>query len=61
MNNREVWERVQAGDYEGERMVAGTVRASIFPEYAEGVAEGLARYYREARVQDGGRRKRSGQ
>jgi N-acetylmuramoyl-L-alanine amidase len=54
MNNREVWERVQAGDYEGERAVAGTLRASIFREYAEGVAEGLARYYRQTRGKRGG-------
>jgi hypothetical protein len=54
MNNREVWERVQAGDYEGERVVAGTLRASIFREYAEGVAEGLARYYRQVRGKGGG-------
>ena len=41
MNNREVWERIQAGDYEGEREVAGSVRPSIFREYADAVAEGV--------------------
>ena len=41
MNSREVWERIQAGDYEGEREVAGSRRASIFREYAEAVAEGV--------------------
>jgi len=46
MNNREVWERVQAGDYDGERVVAETLRPSIFREYAEAVAEGVAQYYR---------------
>jgi len=49
MNNREVWERVQAGEYDGDRMVAGSLRASIYREYAEAVAEGLAGYYRTAR------------
>ena len=41
MNNREVWERIQAGDYEGEREVAGSRRASIYREYADAVAEGV--------------------
>lgn len=41
MNNREVWERIQAGDYEGEREVAGSIRPSIFREYADAVAEGV--------------------
>jgi hypothetical protein len=49
MNNREVWERVQAGDYDGERVVAGSLRASIFREYSEGVAEGFAQYFRDRR------------
>jgi len=42
MNSRETWERVQAGDYEGERMVAGSVRRSLCREYADATAEGLA-------------------
>ncbi len=45
MNNREVWERIQAGDYEGEREVAGSRRASIFREYAEAVAEGVREFF----------------
>lgn len=49
MNNREVWERIQAGDYEGERVVAGSLRPSLFREYAESVAAGLVGYYRTAR------------
>ena len=49
MNNREVWARVQAGDFEGERVVAGTLRPSLCREYAESVAEGLAQYFRKAR------------
>jgi hypothetical protein len=42
MNSQEIWERVQAGDYEGERVVAGSLRKSICREYADAVAEGLA-------------------
>jgi hypothetical protein len=42
MNSSEVWERVQAGDYEGERLVAGRMRKSLCREYADAVADGLA-------------------
>lgn len=41
MNSQEIWERVQAGDYEGEKLVAGAVRPSLIREYADSVAEGL--------------------
>jgi N-acetylmuramoyl-L-alanine amidase len=41
MNNRDVFERVQAGDYDGEKIVAGKKRASLTREYAGGVAAGL--------------------
>ena len=50
MNSVEDHERIQAGDYEGERMVAGKMRPSIFREYADCVALGLERYYRGKRV-----------
>jgi hypothetical protein len=43
MNSREIWERVQAGDYEGERVVGGTLRKNLCKEYADAVAEGMAR------------------
>lgn len=46
MNNREVFERIQAGDYTGKRVVAGKSRPSIYREYADSLAEGLVRYYR---------------
>jgi N-acetylmuramoyl-L-alanine amidase len=49
MNNQEVYQRVAAGDYEGEREVAGAMRKSLIREYADGVAEGLREYYAEAR------------
>jgi hypothetical protein len=45
MNSREVHARIQAGDYEGLRMVAGRKRPSIFREYADGLADGLIAYY----------------
>ena len=48
MNNREVWERIQAGDYEGEREVAGSRRPSIFREYADAVAAGVHSLFEKA-------------
>lgn len=50
MNSRDAYARIQAGDYEGVREIRGTKRESIFHEYARGVAEGLAAYYRAART-----------
>lgn len=50
MNSPEVVERVQAGDYEGTRLVAGAERKSIYREYAEAVANGLAEYVRGGRT-----------
>jgi hypothetical protein len=41
MNSKEVFARVQAGDYEGLKEVAGKKRPSIFREYVEGVVKGL--------------------
>lgn len=49
MNSREVFERIQAGDYEGTRPVAGAERPSIFREYADAVAEGLVHHYKDRR------------
>lgn len=49
MNNQEVYDRIQAGDYDGEVTVAGKSRMSIFREYAHGVAEGLRAYYAATR------------
>jgi hypothetical protein len=45
MNSREDHERIQAGDYDGLREVAGKPRPSIFREYAAAAADGLERYY----------------
>jgi hypothetical protein len=50
MNSEVVWERVQAGDYEGEQMIGGEMRRSIFREYADAVAEGLRDYYTKTRA-----------
>lgn len=49
MNSRDGFARIQAGDYDGMREINGTQRKSIFREYADGVADGLAEYYRNAR------------
>lgn len=49
MNNELTWERVQAGDYEGEFLIGGVMRKSIFREYADGVVEGLTEYYAKER------------
>ena len=50
MNSEPVWKRVQMGDYSGEKLLDGVPRKSLTNEYASGVTEGLARYYRKVRV-----------
>ena len=49
MNSREGFERIQAGDYEGTRNIAGVERKSIFREYADSVRDGLVEYYSKTR------------
>ena len=49
MNSHEVFERIQAGDYEGTRPINGVERPSIYREYVDSVVEGLVEYYRGAR------------
>jgi N-acetylmuramoyl-L-alanine amidase len=49
MNSKDVFARIQAGDYEGTRSVNGIERKSIFREYADSVADGLVDYYSKAR------------
>jgi hypothetical protein len=49
MNSNDVFARIQTGDYEGMRNVNGVGRKSIFSEYADSVADGLAHYYSKAR------------
>ena len=53
MNSKEVFARIQAGDYEGMRNVNGLERKSIFREYADSVVDGLVDYYSKARGKDG--------
>ncbi len=48
MNQAETLARLLAGDYPGERRVAGRLRVSIYREYADCVAEGLVDAYRPA-------------
>lgn len=45
MNNAEVIERLNTGDYEGMAPVAGKERISIFREYAGGVTAGLKDFF----------------
>jgi N-acetylmuramoyl-L-alanine amidase len=45
MNSREVFQRVQAGDYQGKKKVAGALRPSIYREYADAITAGLVNYY----------------
>ncbi len=49
MNSKDAFARIQAGDYDEIRSVSGVDRKSIFREYADSVADGLAAYYRKAR------------
>ena len=45
MNSKDAFARIQAGDYDGEKEINGVRRKSIFREYADSVADGLADYY----------------
>ena len=49
MNSNDAFARIEAGDYDGTKEINGVQRKSIFREYADSVAEGLADYYRTAR------------
>lgn len=49
MNSVDGFARIQAGDYEGTRLVNGLERPSIYREYVDGVVEGLVEYYKAAR------------
>jgi len=49
MNSTIDYPRLQAGDYAGLREVGGKLQESIFREYADAVAEGLAKHYTFAR------------
>ena len=45
MNNRIVYQRLLAGDYDGTRNFNGKPYTSIFREYADCVAQGLVKAY----------------
>ena len=45
MNSRNVFARIQAGDYDGRRNFGGVQRKSIYREYADSVVDGLLAYY----------------
>lgn len=45
MNNGDVHARVQAGEYQGTKMIGGKERESIYREYVRGVVDGLVAYY----------------
>ncbi len=49
MNNQEVYERIQLGDYEGSKEVNGRNVKSIYREYADSVTEGILSYYKSNR------------
>ncbi len=49
MNSREVFDRIQAGDYDGTRNFNGVERKNIFREYSDSVVDGLVEYYSKAR------------
>src|SRR6266513_4837005 len=49
MNSKDGFARIQAGDYDGTKQINGVDRKSIFREYADSVAEGLAEYYSKTR------------
>ncbi len=50
MNSNDAFARIEAGDYEGTREINGMPRPSIFHEYAQAVADGLAEYCRTIRL-----------
>ncbi|HVE15131.1 MAG TPA: N-acetylmuramoyl-L-alanine amidase [Chthoniobacterales bacterium] len=45
MNSHAVFDRVQAGDYDGKKYVGGKMQKSIYREYADGIIDGLVDYY----------------
>ena len=47
MNSKPVFDRVQLGDYAGVKSIDGVERKSLYREYADAVAEGVAGYFAE--------------
>ncbi len=50
MNNKEVHDRVQLGNYEGTKPINGVQKKSIYHEYADAVALALQEYYLDHRI-----------
>ncbi len=58
MNSTIDYHRIQAGDYDGLREINGKMQPSIFREYADALAKGLASHYlqhRNSQPQSGGK------
>ena len=53
MNSREVFARIQAGEYQGLRNFAGVMRPNIYEEYVQGVVDGLTAYCQANRAEKG--------
>lgn len=49
MNQQGVFQRVQAGAYEGKQVINGRACLNLYEEYAQGVLNGLIAYYQAAR------------
>ncbi|MCX6966636.1 MAG: hypothetical protein NTZ46_02465 [Verrucomicrobia bacterium] len=47
MNSQIVFDRVQLGDYAGMKSIGGMERKSLYREYADAVADGVANYFAE--------------
>jgi N-acetylmuramoyl-L-alanine amidase len=52
MNAADTYPRLLAGDYEGEKIIAGKKHRSIFREFAETVVEGLKEYFTRGNLPD---------
>lgn len=50
MNADDAYPRLQAGDYDGERLVAGKMQRSVFADYGEAIAQGVIDAVREKDV-----------
>ncbi len=50
MNNKEVHDRIQLGDYPGTKLINRVPKKSIFREYADAVTLALKEYYLENRI-----------
>lgn len=50
MNSKIDYQRIQLGDYEGQKLVGGKKRISIFKEYTHSMVQGLKNYYSTVRA-----------